>query len=224
MRRVLFAISAIGLFCTLGTAAASAGTLDQQQADASDPSGYVVYSSASLAQSFTAGISGGLDQVDLYLHKNGSPSDLSVQIRNQGADPGNTVLASASVPAFEVPTSIGEFVPVRFASPPAVVAGSKYAIVAYASGSGADEFDWQGSTATNPYPAGAGFFSSTSPPSGAWGPISDDLAFKTYVVPPTASTPVTPVTTVKKQKCKKHKKKHRSAESAKKKCKKKKRK
>jgi hypothetical protein len=57
-----------------------------------------------------------------------------------GGFPGSAVLASVTVPASQVSTSVlveHEFVGVSFAEPVAVVAGTQYAIVAYAAaGSG----------------------------------------------------------------------------------------
>src|SRR3954452_19495483 len=114
--------------CALAPGAAAAGTLDQQQA-ASSGSGHFIDSTHGVAQSFTAGISGGLDQVDLMLQKFGGPSAyLSVEIRDlAGGTPGGLILAGRSVPASSIPTSQG-LVSVHFAPAAPVLAGTPYAI------------------------------------------------------------------------------------------------
>ena len=183
----------------LSAPASATGTLDQQQTErdngssiegAEGPNGQV-----SEAQTFTAGLSGGLDQVDLLIGTYpGTVGPLTVEIRNvAGGAPGSTVLASANVPAAAVPQDDTEFVGVPFASPAPVVAGTQYAIVATTGG--ADSYLW-GLAFGDRYPAGEAFFSFESPPS-TWEPhsgdefIGVDQAFKTYVTtaPPPPSCP-----------------------------------
>lgn len=173
----------LGLMLVPGVA--SAGTLDQQQTSASSggsnidgPGG----GGLSKAQTFTAGLSGGLDQVDLHLFRDAS-GPLTVEIRDVvGGAPGSTTLASASVPAADVPIPSGVFVVVPFASPAPVTAGTQYAIVAYTGGS--DRYFW-GFDGGGPYSAGSPFASFASPPT-TWTGFSGDLAFKTYVAVPSA--------------------------------------
>jgi hypothetical protein len=168
---------------------ALAGTLDQQSTDTSG-SGFAMFSAQSLAQTFTAGRSGGLDQVDLSLLITGSPSaPLNVEIRNAyGGTPGTTVLASHSLPASGLPTTF-TFVPISFAVPAAVVAGIQYAIVAYTS-TPTGSYRWANS-ATNSYAGGGALFSPNSPPS-FWGESAEgDQAFKTYLTPPDTTPPET---------------------------------
>jgi hypothetical protein len=203
------------------TASASAGTLDQQQTTFGALSSGAINSSESLAQTFTAGITGRVDQVDLVLSKFFSPTDpVRLEIRNvAGGSPGNTVLGSASIPISAIPADPNAaFVSTTFAAPAAVTAGTQYALVAWNTDM-AGNVGWSYQLSTNPYPGGAAFNNGSGPPSGDWNmPPGDDFAFKTYVVP---SPPAPPVQHAKK--CKKHKKKHKSgAEIAKKKCKKKK--
>ena len=146
-------------------------------------------SSQSDAQTFTAGLSGGVDQVDLQLEKILTPTaPLSVEIRDvSGGAPGSMVLASQSVPGSSVPGSPA-FVSINFATPAPVVAGTQYAIVAYSSTNSTNAYAWSYSATANPYAGGVGLYTLTSPPSGAWNPLSGmaDLAFKTYVVVPTS--------------------------------------
>jgi hypothetical protein len=220
--RAVIVGSAASAALLLGVAApASAGTLDQQQTSFAAFSSGAINSSESLAQTFTAGITGRVDQADLVLSKFFSPTEpVTIEIRNvTGGVPGSTVLGSASIPVSAVPADPNPaFVPATFGTPAPVTAGTQYALVAW-SPDPAGNVGWSFQQSTDPYSGGAGFNNDASPPSGNWNmPSGDDFAFKTYVVP---SPP--PVPTVVK-KCKKHKKKHKSgAEIAKKKkCKRKK--
>ena len=213
MIRKIGSVSALAAGLVLGVASsASAGTLDQQQTDFSVGSG-TVDSGETPAQTFTAGLSGGIDQVDLHLESHGPTTPLTVEIRNTSAgDPGGTVLAGQSVPASSVPAA-PSWVTFNFATAAPVTAGTQYAIVASSSPvSISQHYDW--GYGGDSYAGGR--FTYASPPSGPWTPGSTaDLAFKTYVTPPP-----TPPASTKKKKCKKHKKHH--AASAKKHCKKKK--
>jgi hypothetical protein len=186
-RAVPAALVVVWAACALAPGAALAGTLDQQQIDGSG--GFVsVWMGQSAAQTFTAGISGGVDQVDLHLGTNGGTpiAPLSVEIRGaSGGSPGSLVLASQSVPAFSaVPT----FRSIKFAAPAPVVAGTQYAIVAYSAADFSFLYQWSQSVTADPYANGAGFRTLNSPPSGAWMPVTGDFAFKTYVVPATTPT------------------------------------
>ena len=142
--------------------------------------------SEALAQTFTAGLSGQLPRVDLGVYRVGvAAGPLTVEIRDVSAgslgSPGSTVLASATVPASEVSTSPvveHEFLGVSFAEPVAVVAGTKYAIVAYAAGGSG--YAW----GAGGYSNGRPFFSPSSPPNEIWSsdpPPVSGFAFKTYV-------------------------------------------
>jgi Bacterial Ig-like domain (group 3) len=177
--------------------AGATGTLDQQQTDTSG--GAILIDSqppnppANLgrtggAQTFTAGLSGGLDQVDLFLYKEtGTTLPLNVEIRTvdgSGA-PTTTVLESAIVPFSSVPAAPGAFVPVTFSVPHTVAAGTQYAIVAYTAEPPPRGYGWFYSTA-DPYPGGTAWLStSTTPPPTTWTQVGQaDFAFKTYVTPP----------------------------------------
>lgn len=172
-------------------ATALAGTLDQQQTDSSGGSLFI-HSTHSVAQTFTAGLSGGLDQVDLNLGTSGTPTaPLSVEIRNVTsiAQPGSMILASHSVPAASVPAAHA-FVSINFATPAPVVAGTAYAIVAYSSTVfPGDYYTWWDSSNANSYPNGAPFEDSASPPDGAWSATpTGPLTFRTYVVTQPSNT------------------------------------
>jgi hypothetical protein len=159
--------------------AAQAGTLDQQQTNTGGGA-----TPLPLAQTFTAGISGELDRVDLNVVRAaiGTTDPLTVEIRNvdAGGAPGSTVLASASVPAATVPFSSPGWVEVTFASPAVVQAGTQYAIVV-----APDPYGWWRSGGGG-YAGGSAFMLSAA----AWReyPVFD-MAFKTYVTPPDTTPP-----------------------------------
>ncbi len=166
-----------------GAIAAQADTLDQQQTGAIIAQGIAGPSNmypVSEAQTFTAGLSGWIGRVQLWV--SGDDSDtggLTVEIRtvSSGA-PSATVLASTSVPAAAI-SSTGGWAEADFSSPAPVSSGTQYAIVAYAGGS--DVLGWYSENG-NPYAGGEQYFSSASPPS-SWTATtsSTDLAFREYV-------------------------------------------
>jgi hypothetical protein len=181
----------------LAPAGAFAQTLDQQQTSFATGAANIVgpgFVPFSGAQTFTAGLSGELDRVDLPLVKPiQSVGPLTVEIRDVIASgaPGSAVLARAEVPATDVPTGGNQaiaFVEVEFDPPATVAAGSRYAIVAYTGGSNA--IRW-GIDFAGPYGGGSAFRSMASPPS-TWfpfDPATADFAFKTYVAPADATAP-----------------------------------
>jgi hypothetical protein len=185
---VLATLIAAGVACVVAPAAALAGTLDQQQTDGS-ASFVSIYLGQSAAETFTAGLSGGVDQVDLHIGTTGGPlptGPLSVEIRGaSGGAPDSTVLASHSVPAFN---GAPAFLSIKFSTPAPVVAGTQYAIVAYSGADFSNVYKWSLSTVADPYAGGAGFRTLTSPPSGSWMPVTGDFAFKTYVAPTPGTT------------------------------------
>jgi hypothetical protein len=220
--RPLILASALLWALLIGPAgAASAGTLDQQQTNAL---GFAlgVDKTQSVAQTFTPNLTGGIDRVDLHLGKISFPSvPLTVEIRDVSAGlPGNSVLASSSVAASDVPPDIAAaFTPVNFAAPAPVSAGTQYAIVAYSSTPSGTNYTWRDSGTINPYADGVGVFAVSSPPSTAWNSVPQDLAFRTYVVPPlppttTAPSPSPTMTGQREEALKKCKKK-RSAKARK---------
>jgi hypothetical protein len=172
-------------------AASAMGTLDQEQTNTSAGFGLDGPGSGSpnsLAQTFTAGLTGQLDHVEVFLARRSGTLPVKVEIRTvegSGA-PSATVLASETIPAASIPPG-GAFESVAFTPPPMVVAGTQYAIVVYSS-EPLSNFLWFGATA-DVYPGGAAW-SSTIPPTtwtqGASGLNPVDLAFKTYVTQITA--------------------------------------
>jgi hypothetical protein len=214
-RAVLAILLPACVACVLFPAAALAGTLDQQQ-PVDGGGAFSVGTNQNVAQTFTAGLSGKIDQVDLHLGKVGAPVPLlSVEIRSVSAGiPTGTGLAAASVAASSIPAS-SAFVPITFASPATVVAGTQYAIVASsATPPVTDYYEWSNGTPASPYAGGTALVMSPAS-SGSWTiSSSPDLTFKTYVVPTAAGG-----TGERAAALKRCKKKH--SHKARKKCKKK---
>lgn len=223
IRTLLAALLVSGALSLAIAGPASAGTLDQQQPSEAGGS-YAISSDESLAQSFTAGISGNLDQADLFLTRFGMPSaPMNVQIRNiSSGSPGDSVLASAQVPASAV-SDAGGWVSFNFAAPAPVQTGNQYALVAYSPATFPSDDAWTAGSG-NPYGPGNTFMTASSPPAGPWSSnLTNDFAFKTYVAPPTSPSgspsPTPSPTGHKRCKRKKHRK-HKSDARAAKKCKK----
>jgi hypothetical protein len=189
--------------CALLPGAALADTLDQQQpAGGSDVR---VDSGESLAQTFTAGLTGPLDRVELLLGFPDSAPDatLTVEIRNaSGGSPGATVLATGSVAGSAV-SSTDAWVPITFGTAVPVTAGTQYSIVAYSSVDNTHSYFWA-IDFPDPYPAGATFYQTVSPPDSTWtlASLGGDQAFKTYVEVPPSPGP-TGQRAAAKKKCKK---------------------
>ncbi len=144
-------LTALGLALLLSTgvlAAVPAGTLDQShecvagvcnsvnggQPDAQYPLWYSQNgndgSAVGLGQTFTAGISGSLTGVELYLTALDAttPATLTVEIESTTSGvPSGTVLASTTVATSDISFSAG-WVSATFATPPTVTAGTMYAI------------------------------------------------------------------------------------------------
>jgi hypothetical protein len=217
--RIFVLASAACAALHLGAAApASAGTLDQQQTSTDANLG--LFTNSSPAQTFTAGITGALDQVDLSLIRIGAtlPPSFTVEIRNTSAgQPGTAVLATSTLPTSSVGGSL-EFVPIAFATPAPVTAGTQYAIVAYSPGAPADDVAWGVNTAGNLYSGGNAWTSAQPhPPTAPWDDLGpEDMAFKTYVTPPSPPAGSTGQQAAALKKCKKKKSK-----KVRKKCKKK---
>jgi len=177
---------------------ANAGTLDQQQT-ANDGVGSALGpgGNGSGAQTFTAGITGGLDQVDLALARVGTPTAyLTVEIRDASAGiPGQAVLAERSLPPTDITNMTPQFISVQFNPAAPVIAGTQYAIVAYSGNPVNNWYLWY-LKQSDVYPGGQ-VFNGATPPSATWtysGP-NQDYGFRTYVVPtPASMPPPTPAT------------------------------
>ncbi len=163
-------------------ALAPASTLDQFQADTSTYSNVAGPRGGpgvtqSLAQTFTARISGTLEGVELNLSKDTAGEPLVVELRAAGSDgaPGATVLAQTYLGAEQV-SETGAWLALGLSAP--VTAGTAYAIVAYTSGGSV--YQWN-SANTDSYSGGQGFFQPASPPGATWTMSVGDRAFRTYL-------------------------------------------
>jgi hemolysin type calcium-binding protein len=196
----LAAVIAAGLALVSPTVAA-AGTLDQSQTNFD--SSLSIGGQRVAAQTFTAGLSGNLDQVDLDLRFASPPigescsggSGVTVEVRTvSGGVPSSTILASASVPASSIPAGTFNFVSFALPFPPAVTAGTQHALVVSAPDASCTgvlfPYNWGGASG-NPYGGGAWLWKPDG--ASAWmGLGNDDGGFKTFVAmpqPPTAQAP-----------------------------------
>ncbi|MGH3136476.1 MAG: hypothetical protein ACRDPV_08295 [Gaiellaceae bacterium] len=193
-RRLVGILGGLATVVLLATAvpAGAAGTLDQSQTSDSAGTECLCAPFSRLGQTFTAGTTGNLDQVDLLLYRVGSPGNLSVEIRpvSDGV-PSNTILSTATVAESSVPVGNPGWVSVPLSAPAISTAGTQHAIVLSAPGASCggpcDSFYAWGSALGDPY---AGGDAVTSVDSGAsWFPLIGldntplDRAFKTYVTP-----------------------------------------
>jgi hypothetical protein len=198
----------ISAVATLASAAsASAGTLDQQQTTYGDLDVGLNGPDRLGAQTFTAGRTGRLDQVDLPIGwSNCQPTgDLIIQIQTLANDlPSGTALASASLAGSaisEETAATTPFVPILFPSPASVTAGTAYAIVLSAPEAGtcgmSDAFyEWQLNDGEDLYTAGASYFDGDG--GASWSPFGSDAGFRTYVMPPAPPDTNPPETTITK--------------------------
>ncbi|MGH3427522.1 MAG: choice-of-anchor R domain-containing protein [Mycobacteriales bacterium] len=185
MKRRFASVVFVCVFAGLWPGVSAAGTLDQSQT--SYPNNAVIGdgSPPAVAQTFTAGVTGALDEVDMPLSNADSGSDITVTIQTaEDGLPGPTILATATVPAAGLPSfGAPSFVSVPLASPASVEAGTQYAIVVSAS-SGVYGV---GVTLTDAYPGG----SEACFCGGGWvSEAPSDLAFKTYVAPTPPDTTI----------------------------------
>jgi Ca2+-binding RTX toxin-like protein len=198
----------VGVVVVMGAlpaAAQAALVLDQSSEDTTF--GFVIgdavpsdeFPRFTIAQTFTAGLSGPLGKVELYLNKlntvvGNPPPDLpiTVEIRTvSGLDPSTTVLATTTIQHGVIPIAQEPgWVPATFDTPTAVVAGNHYAIVAYTDSA----YSWHGSQLLvgDAYAGGSTRVSDTDTP--AWRSVctscTPDMAFRTFVDVPTSSPPV----------------------------------
>ena len=155
----------------------AAGTLDQSQTTQGDGT-ILVGPGAAMAQTFTAGLTGDLDQVALALTTVGAGT-VTIEIRDAvGGAPGSTVLASATVSMASLPARgpvPSPLTSIPLGPPAPVVAGTQYAIVVSPSGIVVSP-----SGTSDPYPPGEAFFHFSG--GGGFAPPPDiDLVFQTFV-------------------------------------------
>ena len=176
---VLLAASSIGL----ASPAAAVGTLDQSATGSNGGGSNVQNTSMTLSQTFTAGMSGQLAQVDLYLSKYGTPTSatLSIKAVDGSGNPTGAPLASEVVSEAGI-SGVFSTIPFAFANPATVTALTQYALVLSCQGCGSgfpfgSYINW--GLATNSYSGGIADNSNYSP----WAGGGYDFIFATYVSP-----------------------------------------
>jgi hypothetical protein len=169
-----FGVAAAVLVVPALTSAVTAGAVLDQSA-AENACNADVGPGQSLSQTFTAGRNGSLNNgVDAPLH-------VSIVATSAGTPDGSTVLATADVVGSQVSNSWTD-VDVAFSSPPASVAGIRYAIML----TSATTTDWLWDCASPQDYAGGQFYFNNGGV-GSWTGLSVyDLVFSTYVLTPSA--------------------------------------
>jgi hypothetical protein len=196
-RRALAAALFVSAALLAVVPSAGAGVLDQSQPGIRSNTVAFVSDSVHDAQTFTNGLTGALDQVDVAVGRTDLTvnASLLVEIRPLSSGvPSGPALASASLPAASVPVAFfpSAFLSVPLAPPAPVTAGVQYAIVASSSSCGFLNCYEQVIAPGDLYPAGAAYFSHNA--GATWSPlVVYELPFKTYVLEPPTS----------KQQCKK---------------------
>ena len=182
-----FFVSAAALLAVVPSA--GAGVLDQSQPGIRNAStGFSdIFNDA---QTFTNGLTGALDQVDVAVGRTAPfiTATLLVEIRPLSSGvPSGPALASASLPAASVPVAYfpSAFLSVPLAPPAPVTAGVQYAIVVSSSSCGFTNcYEQALGPAGDPYPAGTALFSGNA--GASWTPFSvfgsTDFPFQTYVL------------------------------------------
>jgi VCBS repeat-containing protein len=186
----------VGVLVVMGASPAAAQgalVLDQSQEDVTE--GFIVgdqdpaddFPRFTIAQTFTAGLSGPLGKVELNLNRINLVEvpelPITVEIRTvSGPDPSDTVLATTSIPASAVPIAQApDWVPATFAVPTTVVAGGHYAIVAYTGSA----YAWRASSeSVDAYTGGSRRVSDADSPAwrlGCGTGCTPDMAFRTFV-------------------------------------------
>ena len=180
MKRVVVVCAVVAF---IGSSAWASPVLDQHQED--QDYCYAVGDSAMMAQTFTAGLTGILDHIEIGNTTGIFYAPMAppvVEIRDtQGGQPGSTVLGSVTL-STPLPTSSWTL-PIDFLSQNiSVAAGQMYSIVLWASGQSGSVSVGAMVDPTS-YPAGALWANDD----GTWRLLSDvgvgDMQFRTYVEP-----------------------------------------
>ncbi len=165
----------------------SGGILDQQQPVVGTDTmlaTHIIYSSQSIAQTVTAGISGFVTQVDLPAGCAGGDSlTIGIQLANSGAPGGSTLASETVAGGFPLPAEDGLFNTFVFDRPVYLAAGTRYGIVLTSlneSGNCGVKLGPVG----NSYTAGQGYFRPGGDETN-WQPLTaedrQDLPFRVFV-------------------------------------------
>ncbi len=204
-RRFMFLIAVIliSTVVLLPIEVAAAGTLDQQQTQVNHDVNLVNFGGATNfhAQTFTAGLTGSLTEVDLIIAcqtggLTGCASNGAITVEIHSGSPAGALLGSSSLvptasnpPVWNgIPPIPSVFVAFTFSSP-SVVAGNVYAVVITAAPNSppGGTLYTLGDSSGDPYAGGQEYYNNNEAGWNAGGIEGYDLAFKTFV------TPVAPV-------------------------------
>jgi hypothetical protein len=183
----------------LAGVAAGAGTPDQSSTGSPSSYDYLGQPAWEVGQTFTAGMTGLLDRVDIYMNREAITPDAPVTVAIESASgnlPTGTILASAAVPATDVPQTDGHsagWVTVTFSLPATVNAGTQYALVLSSTATTSHPYrtwvdkgnGYAGGQYSHRPNGSSGAF--TTEPTGCSAPCANaayDLLFKTYVAQP----------------------------------------
>jgi hypothetical protein len=169
-------------------AAAATETLDQSvPRPAGSPEAVIVSDTQIAAQVFTPSLTGTLTRVRVSLSRcDALQSDIIAEIRpvGPGGQPGNTLLAQATIPGGAIPTAGSDWVDVTFTSPASITARTPYALVLRADTPGTC-VGWDEGTAT--YTRGYATTGTMTGGTETWSTLSEpkygdqSFVFETYV-------------------------------------------
>ena len=182
-------VSAIAVAVAIGvmSPAQAASTLDQDIAFSTSDCNTEVYSGAGIGQTFTAGLSGPLTSVEVFLvdvdERPGTEPGLTVALASTSSGlPVGVALAASTIPDSDVP-SVPGVVTVTFSSPATVTAGEQYAILITTSETN-NNYKWCGDGADT-YSGGTGLDDAASGRN--WRQLAyKDMSLRTYVDVPAA--------------------------------------
>src|SRR3954468_2686559 len=132
LRRRLSALTVVAAVTALAAAAPAFAVGTPDQGNGSGALVHFFLNSPQHAQTFTAGITGQLDRVNLVMRRKAATGGF-IRFRIQGTlfngvPDATRILAETNVPAAAIPPGSGGTVPIDFAPPAGVVAGQRYAI------------------------------------------------------------------------------------------------
>jgi hypothetical protein len=157
------------------------GSCLDQQYPSGRTNGLEITGAQPVVQTLTCGRAGMLLRVDLDVkhHVGGvtTPLDVNILATDSNGVPTNQVLATAQVPASDIPVAAYAYVPVRFSQPTMVFANQVVGIELSIPATVARAYAWSGD-APGGYTAGATFVRRTT------GPLGFDMGFRTFVGAP----------------------------------------
>lgn len=140
-----------------------------------------IHSTQSVGQTFTAGVSGQLKSITLYLKEGAATTaGLAVEIKaTSGGLPTGNALATQAVPDADVPGNLQAVsaVTVTFSTPATLSANTVYAILVSSTASGGEHYQLA-YDASNNYASGTGL---TATNGGTWSATSYDISFQTVM-------------------------------------------